>query len=83
MPKLIAEMRKDLADHLLGREFVLLKRCWSYLQAGHQLEYYYDDHDELDNMVRILQNYGLINDIANNDVRRYVISEDFAEYLMT
>ncbi|MBZ5618728.1 MAG: HNH endonuclease [Acidobacteriia bacterium] len=81
MPKLIAEMRKDLEVRPLSREFVLLRRCWGYDSKGYELEYYYDDHDQLENMTRILQNCGLIKDITDNKVQRYVISEEFARYV--
>ena len=81
MPELLAEMRKDLAENPLGREFVILKKTWRYWAKGNELVYYYEEHPDLDNKLRILQNLGLIEDIAFNDVARYVVSEEFAEYL--
>ncbi|PPD59154.1 hypothetical protein [Dehalogenimonas etheniformans] len=82
MPKLLAEMRKDLVENPLKREFVLLQRSWIYnSKDGHELVYYYDDHPELDNMLHILQNRYLVKDITHNNVARYVIDEKFARYL--
>jgi hypothetical protein len=81
MPDLLAEMRKDLIDYPLSREFVVLKKGWSYCASGHELEYYFEDHPELENKLRILLNYGLIQDVTHTNVSRYVISEKFARYL--
>lgn len=81
MPGLLAEMRKDLSDYPLSREFVLLKKGWSYWPHGHELSYYYEDHPELDNKVRILQNIGLITDVTYNNVSRYIMNEEFVRYL--
>ena len=45
------------------------------------LVYHYDDHDELDEKLRVLQNSGLIQDITSSNVKRFVMSERLAEYL--
>lgn len=82
MPDLLTEMRNDLAGHPLGREFVILKKTWSYWSKGNELVYYLEDHPDLSDKLLILQNYGLIRDITYNNVNRYIISEDFAEYLL-
>lgn len=41
MPELLAEMRKDLSEHPLRREFVVLKKAWVYWGRGHELVYYF------------------------------------------
>lgn len=46
MPALLAEIRKDLADDPLAREFVLLKKGWSYWARGHEGVYFYEDHPQ-------------------------------------
>lgn len=81
MPDLLAEMRKDLTEQPLSREFVVLKKAWSYWARGHELAYYFEDHPELENKLRILLNHGLIQDITHGNVSRYIISEDLARYL--
>ncbi len=81
MPDLLAEMRNDLAENPLSREFVILKRAWSYWASGGELVYYLDDHPDLENKLHILQNYGLIHEITYNNVQRYVITEELASYL--
>lgn len=81
MPELIEEMRNDLRKFPIRREFVLLQKGWSYWARGHELIYYFDDHADLMNKMRVLQNKALIQEITFNSVKRYVISEEFAEYL--
>lgn len=81
MPQLLAEMKKDLAECPFRREFVLLKKTWSYWEGGDELMYYFEDHAELEGQMQILVNLGLIEEITYNNVRRFVITEEFATYL--
>lgn len=81
MPDLLNEMRKDLAERPLSREFVVLQRNWSYWAAGNELLYYYDDHPELDNKLRILESLGMVQEITYNNTKRSMITERLAEYL--
>jgi hypothetical protein len=81
MPGLLDEIRQDLLVYPLRREFVLLQRSWTYNGAGHELCYFYDDHADLDGMIRILCNYNLIRDITFNNVKRYAFLEELVEYL--
>lgn len=82
MPDLLDEMRSDLSEHPLFREFVPLKRVWSYCFSGNELVYYYEDHSDLDSKLRILENHHLIRDISPDDNnKRYVFTEAFARYL--
>ncbi len=82
MPELLAEMKKDLTEHPLLREFVLLKKGWSYWAGGDELMYYFEDHLDLESKVRILANLGLVNEITFNDVARFLMTEEFVEYLI-
>jgi hypothetical protein len=81
MPELLAEMRVDITKNPLSREFVLMEKSWVYCGRGHELVYYYEDHADLDNKVRIMQNLGAIEDIAFNEVKRFIFTEPFVEYL--
>lgn len=81
MPDILNEMREDLTKYPLSREFVILEKRWTYCASGHELVYYFEDHPELENKLRILLNHGLIQDITHTNVARYVISEMFARYL--
>jgi len=81
MPELIEEMRTDLGNNPLSREFVILKRTWTYRANGHELMYYLDDHSNLENKLRILENRGLIRDITYNRTKRYLLTEALVDYL--
>jgi len=81
MADLLNEMRRDLGDNPLCREFVLLKKCWTYNGTGNELIYYYDDHPQLDNKVLILLNHDLIQDVTHSNVSRFRFSEAFVDYL--
>jgi hypothetical protein len=81
MPDLLDEIRNDLRERPLTRELVLLKKVWSYWPGGQEASYFYEDHPDLENKVRILQNYGLIREITFNEVKRYVLTEALARYL--
>lgn len=82
MPGLLAEMRQDLAQSPLRREFVLLERAWAYWASGTEFMYYLDDHADLESKVRILENESLVQDITSKNVNRYRISERLARYLV-
>jgi len=81
LPDLIVEMKKDLSEEPLKREFVLLEKKWLYWASGDELIYYFEDHPDLKSKIRILENYGLVNKISFNNVDRYNITEEFADYL--
>ena len=83
MPDLLSEMRDDLGNDPLSREFIVMRRSQSYWPDGQEdvLVYYYDDHQNLDNKIRVLENYGLIQDITQTNVGRFLISEKLADYL--
>jgi hypothetical protein len=81
MPDLLEKIRRDLAARPLSREFVALKKGWSYCPGGdHELYYYYEDLPELGNKLRILQNHGLVRDITFTNVKRYVFTEAFVRH---
>ena len=81
MPALLAEMRQDLSAQPLGREFVVMKRSQSYWAKGDELFYYYDDHSDLIDKLRILENEGLVKEITYNNATRYLLSERLSQYL--
>lgn len=81
MPGILSEIRQDLLQYTLRREFVLLQKSWTYWAAGNELCYYYDDHNDLEGMVSILCNYNLVRDITFNNVKRYIFLEELVDYL--
>ena len=81
IPDMFNEMRNDLTANPLSREFIVLKKTWTY-NGPSVLVYYYEDHPDLENKLIILQNCGLIRETTYSNVSRYVISEELAGYLM-
>lgn len=80
MPQLLAEMRADLKESPLARRFVWMNKAWSVWTDV--LRYYYDDHPDLDDKIRILQSLGLVNDVTQgSNISYYLITEAFADYL--
>lgn len=82
MPDLLAEMREDLAKHPLRREFVLLHKGSIYTSGGNELYYLYNEHSELRDKIRILENYRLVIDSTYTNVERFIITEELADYLL-
>jgi hypothetical protein len=83
MPELMAEMRKDLAENPLCRELIALSRVvtFCYPSDRSMFTYYFEDHANLLSKLMILQNHGLVRDIRHNNVPRFALEEEFAEYL--
>ena len=81
MPALLAEMRQDLASKPLRREVQLRKRRLSYGTKGNELLYYYEDHEDLDDKLQILQNENLAESISSAEPKQFLLSEELAEYL--
>ena len=80
MPELVREMRNDLANHPLAREFVCMSKRWSVWTDA--LRYHYEDHPHLDDQVRILQNRRLVHEIPRGkNIRFFRITEPLADYL--
>jgi hypothetical protein len=81
MPELLGEMQIDLSVRPLKREFVLLKRGWMFWNGGTAFEYYFDDHEELESKIQILENMGFVRDVTNKNVKRYRMAEELVDYL--
>lgn len=80
MPELIKEMKNDLLQYPLRREFVLLSKNCCY--NGESLAYYYEEHDDLEDKMKVLENNGLIENITYNNTHRYRITEAFTKHLV-
>lgn len=81
MPDLLLEMRQDLAKYPLARDFVLLNKGASYWSGGRELNYNYEDHENLRDKIQILQNACLVTETTFTNVPRFVMQEDFVDYL--
>lgn len=82
MPELILEMRKDLLENILEREFVLLKREYGYQDSRNIFRYFYNDHADLDNKIRLLERHSLVEEITFNRTSRFLFNEVFVEILL-
>ena len=72
-PELFAEMRADLKDSPLKREFIIMAKNAIYNSGGKQiLAYYYEDHEDLSDKMVVLANSGAVTDITYNNVDRYL-----------
>lgn len=81
MPELIDEMATDLKANPLFREFILLEKGWMYSSSKQFLAYYYDDHDNLQAKIQLLENNGLVREITYNNTLRFVFEEIFIKEL--
>lgn len=82
MPELVAEMRDDIGSNPFTRELIAFGKNGIYGgQDRPFFIYYYEDHDELLGKLNVMENYDALVDIAFNDIYRYEMTEDFAEYL--
>ena len=82
LPELFAEMRNDLNENPFHREFVLLGRNHIYNAGGQvTLSYFFEDHRDLRQKIRILENHGLVVDITHTSVEKFAMSEALVDYL--
>jgi hypothetical protein len=81
MPDLLDAMRKSLEESPLRREFEVLASPDRFQIERNAFEYFENVLPELQDKVRILVNRRLVEDISHDYTRRYVISEQLAEYL--
>ena len=82
-PQLIAEMRADLHQSPLVREFILLSKGMMFNYGRTPLfTYYHEDHEYLLSLMTIMENAGAIYNAAINSVPRYKFTEEFVAYLI-
>ncbi|HAS6168105.1 hypothetical protein QX220_21820 [Vibrio vulnificus] len=83
---LLKEMRQDLKnpDFKFHREFFLLSRSWSFVHAGKFLAYYLEEHENLEQQIKILESHGLIIEVTEfgKNVKKYQFSEHLVEHLL-
>ncbi|MGH1330801.1 MAG: hypothetical protein ACRBBK_07965 [Paracoccaceae bacterium] len=84
MPRLVAEMRDDIASEPFIREFIIGSKKWSYNFDPENpiFSYYFEEHDNLKPMLKVMQNYDAIIETTHNNTARFEFTEDFAEYLL-
>lgn len=85
MPDLLAEMRTDLLNFPLCREFVVLEKAWTFWYPEYQLFTYCTKTIPISTTsFGFWENLGLIRDVqGSSDVARFRIEEQFADHLTT
>jgi hypothetical protein len=82
MPELIAEMSADLKAHPIAREFFIVSKKWVMSLQSFFLIYYFEDHENLESKVQILENYGFVIDVTTGNAKKYRLMEEFVEFLL-
>jgi len=84
---LLAEMKQDLLnpDYEFHREFFILDKNGWFNHSGKYLAYYVEDHNNLEQQVKILESHGLVANVTEygKNVQKYQWSELFADHLCT
>jgi hypothetical protein len=83
MPQLIEEMRNDVHNYPLYRDIFAVSKSWQMNYGIPCFSYYFETHENLLNKLQVLENYGLIRDISTGDVKRYRLTEEFVDFLMS
>jgi len=85
MPELIAEMKKDLTKegNDLIREFFIVSKRWELNVVDHYFVYYFEEHENLQGKVHVLENYGFVIDVTSENVKKYRMTEEFIDLLLT
>ena len=83
MPDLIAEMSADLKSEPLVRELFLVGKGWVMNFQDHCFEYFFEEHDKLSNKFQILENCGFVQDVTSGNAKRYRLTENFVDYLLS
>jgi hypothetical protein len=83
MSELFKQMRDGISNRRFGREFVLLSRSWAFNADPNDpaLLYYFEDHPDLRQKIRVLENNGLVQHLAGSNVDRFLMSEELVDYL--
>jgi len=86
MPELIADIKKDLTaeGNNLLRELFILSKNWSLNVANPHLEYYFEEHENLQGKMHILENYEFIKDVTPSpkSLKKYRLTEKFVELIL-
>jgi len=84
MPDLVKEMKQDLSKegNQFTREFFILSRKWAFSLGGKCFLYYFEDHEELQGKMHVLENYGWVMDVTSGNMKKYRMTEEFVELIL-
>ncbi len=85
MPDLIAEMKEDLAKkgNEFIREFFIISKRWSLNAGSPSFVYSFEDHENLQGKVHVLENYGFVYDVTPGNAKKYRMTEEFVELVVS
>ena len=85
MPELIVEIKEDLAKegNEFIREFFIISKCWTLNAIDRCFVYYFEDHENLQGKIHILENYGFVVDVTPKNTKKYRMTEEFVNLLLT
>ena len=87
MPELITNMKKDLTKegNNFIRELFIISNHWALNVANPCFIYYFEEHENLQGKIHILENYGFVIDMTPTpkSVKKYRLTEEFVELLLT
>jgi len=85
MPGLIADIKKDLTREgsNLIRELFIVSKNWSLNVANPHFVYYFEEHEKLQGKMHILENYRFVIDMTSTNVKKYRLTEEFVDLLLT
>jgi len=86
MPKLIVDIKKDLTSKSgkLIRELYIISKNWSLNVVNPHFVYYFEDYENLQGEMHVLENYGFVKDLTQTptSVKKYRLTEEFVELLL-
>ena len=84
MPELIAEMKKDLTKegNDLIREFFIVSKQWKLNVVGRYFAYYFEEHENLQGKVHVLENHRFVIDVTSKNVNKYRMTEEFIDLIL-
>lgn len=83
MPGLINEMQIDLNDNSLIREFFITSKKYMVNIKSPAFIYYFEEHDNLQSKIQILENYGFVVDVTTTNLKKYRMTEEFVNAVIT
>ena len=85
MPGLIADIKKDLTKKgsNLIRELFIVSKNWSLNVVNPHFVYYFEEHENLQGKMHILENYRFVIDMTSTNVKKYRLTEEFVDLLLT
>lgn len=86
MPELVAGMKNDLTKegNNFIRELFIISNQWTLNVANPCFVYYFEEHENLQGKIHILENYGFVIDVTPTptSVKKYRLTEEFVELLL-